>query len=135
MLFWPGIWLHGAYMYPYYHPYSFYNQSSGRNETKPVQCACDPTVECGCDDDNSTTTLNELVGDGDYNKLNKSVITVADYNGTNTILINGTLPNGTTASGGDEDATSSATRGLRYMVEAAGWWPVVATVGALVWAA
>lgn len=135
MLFWPGLWAHGAYMYPYYTPYNYYNRTSGKNETKPVQCACDPEVECGCDDDgNSTAVLDELVGDGDYNKLNHTQVTVANYKGNDTILINGTLPNGTTAPGGDEDAFSAAS-GLRFMAETAGWWPVVATVCALVWAA
>jgi len=73
--------------------------------------------------------MNELVGDGSYANLNQSVVTVADVNGTSTILINGTLPNGTTASGGDEDAFSA---GVRTIVQGAGWWPVVATVCALV---
>jgi hypothetical protein len=95
-----------------------------------VSCACDPTVECGCDDTNSTVVLKELVGDGTYSSLNQSLITVADVNGTNTILINGTLPNGTTAGGGTEDANAGA--GLRGLLYSAGWWPVAATVCAMV---
>lgn len=130
LVFFPLLaWPHGAYFYPYVHPYGFYNHSSGRNESKPVQCICDPEVECGCDDDGTnitTSVLNELIGDGDYNKLNQSEVTVAN----NTIFVNGTLPNGTTASGGDEDANAGA--GMRFLLENVGWWPVVATVGALV---
>lgn len=116
-------------MYPYHHPYSYYNHSSEKNETKPVLCGCDETVECGCDDTN-TTAVRELVGNGSYEGLNKSVINVADVNGTSTILINGTLPNGTTASGGTEDPNAGA--GLQLLLQNAGWWPVVATVCAMV---
>lgn len=106
-------------------------------------CGCDAEMECSCDDDGtSTAVLDELIGDGDYSKLNKTEVNVAEYNGKSTILINGTLPNGTTAPGGDEDAgasgatgaTSAGPAGVRTMAEAAGWWPVVATVAALVWA-
>ncbi len=52
-------------------------------------------------------------------------------NGTNTILINGSLPNGTTAPGGTDDP-DSAGQGLRLLLQHAGWWPVVATVCATV---
>lgn len=133
LAFYPLLaWPHGAYFYPYGHPYGFYNHSSGRNESKPVQCACDPDVECGCDDDggNATTTvLNELIGDGSYDKLNQTEVMVAN----NTIFINGTLPNGTTAAGGTEDANAGA--GMRFLLQNAGWWPVVATVCAAVFIA
>lgn len=116
-------WPHGAYFYPYSQPYHFYNQSSGHNETKPVDCACEPDVECGCDDpggSNTTAVLNELIGNGSYAQLNKTEVMVAN----NTIFINGTLPNGTTASGGEDNAGP----GMRFLLENAGWWPVVATV-------
>lgn len=117
-------------MYPYAHPYGFYNHSSNKNESKPVKCACDETVECGCDEDGNSTTLRELVGNGSYDALNKSIINVADVNGTSTILLNGTLPNGTTASGGTEDANAAGS--LQFLLNSAGWWPVVATVCAMV---
>lgn len=130
LAFWPGLWLHPVYMYPYSQPYSYHNTSSDRNESKPVLCACDETVECGCDDNSNTTYLGELVGNGSYDGLNKTLVTVADVNGTSTILINGTLPNGTTAAGGTDDPNAGA--GLRALLYAAGWWPVVATVAASV---
>jgi len=120
-----------VYYYPYHHPYGYYNSSSGKNESKPVGCGCDQSVECGCDEDNnSTTVLKELVGNGSYASLNQSLVTVADVNGTSTILINGTLPNGTTANGGDEDPNAAG--GLRTLLMHAGWWPAVATVCAMV---
>ncbi len=130
LAFWPGHWFHPIYYYPYSHPYNYYNSSSGKNETKPVGCGCDETVECGCDQDsNSTTVLNSLVGNGSYSGLNQSQITVADVNGTSTILLNGTLPNGTTADGGSDDPNAAA--GMRGLLIHAGWWPVVATACAM----
>jgi hypothetical protein len=68
----------------------------------------------------------ELIGDGTYNGLNKSVITVADINGTSTILINGTLPNGTTASGGSDSADAGVS--LKF----SGYWLMIAFVGCTV---
>ncbi|KAK3310252.1 uncharacterized protein B0T15DRAFT_30991 [Chaetomium strumarium] len=133
LAFWPGLWLYGAHLYHYNHPYSFYNQSANRNETKPVTCACDPYLECGCDDTGDNQHLNDLVGNGSYAALNKSVINVADVNGTSTILLNGTLPNGTTAAGGTEDP--NAGNGLRALLQHAGLWPVIATVCAIVFTA
>ena len=129
LAFYPILaWPHGAYFYPYAHPYGFYNHSSGRNESKPVQCACDPDVECGCDDDGgngTTTVLNEVIGDGSYDKLNKSEVMVAN----NTIFLNGTLPNGTA------DDQGNAGAGMRFLLQNVGYWPLVATVCAAVFIA
>ena len=90
---------------------------------------CDPEVECGCDDDgNSTTTvLKEMIGTGSYAQLNKSEVDVAN----DTIFVNGTLPLGTTAAGGED----SAGAGMRFLLQNAGWWPAVATVCAMVFIA
>ncbi|PBP19101.1 conserved glycine-rich protein [Diplocarpon rosae] len=131
----PGLWLYGAYSYPYGNPYSFYNRTgrqnststatrdlhlgeletrqddAGVNETKPVTCLCAAYLVCGCDDNNNSTFLDSIIGDGTYSALNHSLVTVADVNGTSTILLNGTLPNGTTAAGGTEDATSGSSFG------------------------
>ena len=130
LLFWPGLWYHPVYFY-HTNPYSYHNASNNRNETKPVVCGCDETVECGCDNNTDTTYMNSLVGNGSYAALNQSQVTVADVNGTSTILVNGSLPNGTTASGGTDDG-DSAGAGMRSLLEAMGFWPVVATVFAMV---
>ncbi|KAK3393660.1 hypothetical protein B0H63DRAFT_22969 [Podospora didyma] len=137
LAFWPGIWLHGANMYPYNRPYSYHNASSNQNETKPVLCACEPESVCGCDENGDRTFMESLIGNGSYDALNKSVVNVAQYNGSSTILINGTLPNGTTAPGGDEDpdgddGSGSAGVGMSTLLRNAGWWPVVATVCGMV---
>lgn len=83
---------------------------TGQNETKPITCLCAQYLVCGCDDNGDVSFLNALIGDGDYNKLNKTLINVADINGTSTIIINGTLPNGTTAPGGVDDTSAANTR-------------------------
>jgi hypothetical protein len=103
--------------------------TTGINETKPVACLCAAYQECGCDDSGNTTFLNSLIGDGSWANLNKSLVNVADVNGTSTILLNGTLPNGTTASGG----TANANSGIRLAgMGAMGYAVVVALVGCTV---
>ncbi|KUJ24138.1 uncharacterized protein LY89DRAFT_679364 [Mollisia scopiformis] len=154
--FYPGLWLFGAYNYPYTHPYTFHNRTAtngtntttttrrdtgfevlirqtsdeGANQTKPVLCLCAVYAECGCDDNGNTTFLDSIIGDGTYANLNQSLVTVSDVNGTSTIVLNGTLPNGTTAAGGTEDAFSGA---VRSSIEMSGYWVMVALVGMTVY--
>lgn len=123
----PAIWLYGVYSYPYTQPYSFHNITTNANETKPVDCLCEEYSECGCDESGDFSQLDQLVGNGSYDALDKNVITVADINGTSTILINGTLPNGTTAAGGTSDPYSGA-----GMVKFSGFWLMTALVGCTV---
>ncbi|KAG4431105.1 hypothetical protein IFR05_013410 [Cadophora sp. M221] len=153
----PGLWLYGAYGYPYYNHYGFRNRTARRNntdtnttntptrdlpelvirqddggvnESKPVTCLCAQYAVCGCDDNGNYTFLDSIIGDGDYFKLNQSLVTVADVNGTRTILLNGTLPNGTTAAGGTKDAiTGNTNAAVRTLIEASGHWVIVGAVG------
>lgn len=134
LAFWPGLWLYGAQIYPYTHPYTFFNWTNMVNETKPVACACDPYNVCGCDESGDNGYLYDLVGTGNFDVLNHTLITVATVNGTSTILINGTLPNGTTAAGGPIDP-SAATGGKNVLLQSLGLWPIIAAVGAVVLAA
>lgn len=100
-----GLWLASAYLYSYPRPYGFYNRTANANQTKPVDCLCQENYPCGCDENDDSTYINSIVGDGSPSSLNSSLIRVADVNGTSTILLNGTLPLGTTA----DDATATAT--------------------------
>lgn len=75
--------------------------------------------------------MSGLIGNGSYDSLNKTLVNVANVNGTDTIYINGTLPNGTTASGGTESASSASDGGMTALLRAAGWWPLAATALAL----
>ncbi|OCL13095.1 hypothetical protein AOQ84DRAFT_226452 [Glonium stellatum] len=120
----PGLWLYSVYQYPYTRPYTFVNQTitnvtfpNGINQTLPVDCLCQQYSVCGCDDNNNSTYLYDLIGNGSYAALNKSLVTVSEVNGSRTIVINGTLPNGTTASGGTDSPAAK-----QYALEFAGWW-------------
>ncbi|KAF9691843.1 hypothetical protein EKO04_010134 [Ascochyta lentis] len=127
----PGLWLYSVYPYHYNNPYRFYNQSetnqnnpNGTNTTLPVTCLCQEFNPCGCDENDDPKYINDLVGNGSYAALNKSLVTVSDVNGTKNLVLNGTLPNGTTAPGGSDD--ESAAINLR-IGKYAGYW-VMATI-------
>jgi hypothetical protein len=137
LAFWPGVWLYGAYMYPYSHPYRFHNETSDEDEERDVICACARYAQCACDDNNNTAYYDELIGNGSYQALNKSVVDVAEVNGTMTILINGTLPNDTALPSDDDDSSddSSDSAAARTLIEALGFWPAVAAVMATVFIA
>ena len=99
-LIFPGVWAYGAYNYPYSHPYSFHNRTNtsepaGHNETLPVTCLCQMYSACGCDDNANSTYLDVLLGDGSPKAENGSLVHVGVVNGTKTVVLNGTLPNGT----------------------------------------
>jgi hypothetical protein len=84
-----------VYEYQYLQQYGFYNQTAGKNQTKSVLCLCQEYTDCGCDDNGNSTFLESLVGDGNPATLNQTIVRVANINGTDTIVLNGTLPNGT----------------------------------------
>ncbi|KAF4339056.1 hypothetical protein FBEOM_7057 [Fusarium beomiforme] len=131
LAFWPGVWLYGAYMYPYSYPYRFHNETSDEDEERDVLCGCSKYEQCACDDNNNTEYFNDLIGNGSYAALNKSIVNVAEVNGTMTILINGTLPNDTALP--DDSASDNAA--MRHFSEALGWWPAVVAVMATVFIA
>lgn len=126
-----GLWAYGAYGYGYAHPYSFHNQSStnSTNTTLPVQCICAQYSECGCDDNDDDSYLSSLVGNGSASDMNSTLARVTDLNGTRTLVVNGTLPNGTTAAGG---TTSASGAGSLRLAELSGWWMMLAVVAATV---
>jgi len=112
LVIFPGVWLYRVYPYYYNNPYHFYNVSlknatqQSLNDTLPVVCLCQEYGICGCDENDDQGYLNDLVGNGSYAALNKTLITVSEVNNTHTwaLVLNGTLPNGTTAPGGTEGA-------------------------------
>ncbi|KAJ8108432.1 hypothetical protein OPT61_g8179 [Boeremia exigua] len=125
----PGLWLASAYPYHFNNPYRFVNESeanstnpNGTNTTLPVTCLCQENSPCGCDENDDQKYLNDLVGNGSYAALNKTLVTVSEINGTKTLVINGTLPDGTTAPGGQDSAALTLKVG-KY----AGYW-VMATI-------
>jgi hypothetical protein len=103
-----------------------------------VQCLCAQYNSCGCDEDTNTTALNTLVGDGsvDSNGLvrdSNGTLTAARVNGTEVLLVNGTLPNSTDsstsgASNPASDSNSAAVATFGGAVRALGWAGVAAAV-------
>lgn len=125
----PGLWLYSAYPY-HLNDYRFNNQSetnqnspNGTNTTLPVTCLCQEYNPCGCDQNDDPKYLDDLVGNGSYAALNKTLVTVSNVNGTKNLVINGTLPNGTTAPGGTDDSAALNLKVGKY----AGYW-VMATI-------
>lgn len=89
------------------------------NETRPIDCYCGRyQTSCGCEPNNNTDYLNAVANNASTAKL---------YN--NTLVIDGTLENGTTASG-TQSAASSLQQGLYEM---SGFWIVFAGVAYTVW--
>ncbi|KAH7368482.1 hypothetical protein B0T11DRAFT_64511 [Plectosphaerella cucumerina] len=126
--FWPGTWYGGRVnSYRYRNEYSFFNETADEQQSKPVLCGCADETPCSCDEPEDRSErdaiLDELIGNGSYAALNKSIVNVADYEGRSTILINGTLPYDTTLADADAD---SAAAGMQAMLEAMGWAPMFA---------
>jgi hypothetical protein len=120
----PGIWLAEAYEYNYPDRVPLRNDNSGSksNTSYPVICLCQQYSECGCDSNVNSTFISSLAPNGSIQSLNGSVAVVTNVNGTETLVINGTLANGTTAPGG-----SGAPVGWRHsMTEGAGYWLMIA---------
>lgn len=123
----PGLWLYSVYPYYYTSPWRYVNQTyqdaqnraqRAINETKPVICLCQEYSVCGCEENNDANYIQSILGNGSYAALNKTLVNVADVNGTSTIIINGTLPNGTTAAGGsDDDAAAASAAVPQFMVK------------------
>jgi hypothetical protein len=127
--FWPGVWHPLPYLYPHEQPWYYHNQTSDRDEIKPVLCACAPYQVCGCDDNGDQAYIDSIIGNGSYGSLNHSIVCLDEVNGTETILINGTLPNGTTASGGRKSPNAAA--GLTHKGLVAGWLPALVTAAVM----
>jgi len=87
-----------------------------------VQCLCGAYDACGCD--NSTT--DQAYIDGVAN--NASVARLANLNGTDTLVINGSLPNETTTT-----SAAAPAFGGKSIAELSGWWIVVAGVTYTMW--
>jgi hypothetical protein len=122
----PGAWLYGAYAYDY--QITFMNQSAKNpfKQNRDVSCLCQQYQVCGCDDNQNAAYIKDIVGDGNLKKLNHSLVTVGELKGQTRLLLNGTLPNGTTASGW-------ATGNRQSLMEHASWGVVAAVIMYSMW--
>lgn len=90
-----------------------------------VICYCEQYSECGCDDNNNSTFMNELIGDPPKNSSAVNII----QNGTHeTAYVNGTLANGTTSA--DPSVSGASILSLPWR----GTWPVVVVVTGMMYA-
>jgi len=126
----PGLWLYGSlWAYPYPTGYHWYD--GHENRTSNVTCLCQRYQVCGCDPQDNSTFLNQVVANGtNGSPINSSTIrTVTWDNGTTMSYINGSLANGTTASGGDAPSNASqVSAGVQIVMGYAGYWLMVVTV-------
>ena len=133
----PGLWLYGAYEYNYNNRYNFRNRTNNTgdgNTTLPVTCLCQKYSACGCDDNGNNTFLDGLVGNGSYQGLNKSLVTVQNVNGTRTLVLNGTLPNGTDSSASSSATPTSAAASIgRAAAESSGFCVMGGIVWSMLW--
>lgn len=119
LAFFPGVWLYGAYGYYYPGHYYYHNRTSNQNESHPMNCYCGRFSECGCDNNNETDYMTSIAN-------NQSIARLANVDGQQKLVVNGTLPNGTTA----------ASAGASYrqnLVEMSGYWVAAAIVVYAVW--
>ncbi|KAK5938744.1 hypothetical protein PMZ80_008936 [Knufia obscura] len=128
LAFFPGLWLYSVYAYPYagYGGYSW-RGDDGRNRTANVTCLCQEYSVCGCDpgQDNQTILAQQLTdGRGSGAPVNTSAVKIVDFgDGNTTAYINGTLDNGTTASGGTEPSNESQiSAAVQLLANYGGYW-------------
>jgi len=136
LAFFPALWLYPAYAYPY-SGYGYQWSENGRNRTANVTCLCQEYSVCGCDPDNGndTITAQQLTnGSGSGAPVNSTQVRVVDFGDANTTAyINGTLDNGTTASGGtDPSNENEESAAVRLLANYGGYWFAVAIVSYLV---
>lgn len=76
---------------------------------------------CGCDENHNQTYIDQLVANMEANPTDgKAVVTkIVDVNGTRTLVINGTLDNGTTSDGGTEAASGAVGQSVGLLILAA----------------
>lgn len=129
--FFPGVWLYGAYAYPFHHPYYYHNHTSDKNESLPITCLCQQYSVCGCEDNNNSTYLDSLVNGTTPEGLprNNTILKVANVNDTLGVYINGTLSNDTTA----PSAGSSILPPHVGILNLGGYWVMAAVVAGTVW--
>lgn len=78
-----------------------------------------------------------MVGNGSSADEDSTLVHIGVVNGTKTIILNGTLPNGTDTDNSTDNSpsgTGSASAATRdYVLENSGFWPLGVIVGATIW--
>lgn len=84
-----------------------------------MECLCGRYSECGCDGNNNTDYVTSVAN-------NNSIARVANVDGQQKLVVNGTLPNGTTAA-------SAGTSYRQSLAEMSGYWVAAGIVVYAVW--
>lgn len=133
LAFFPGIWLYGSlYAYPFGNPY-YYRNATNQNVTVDVTCLCQQYSVCGCDDNGNNTYVQQLITNGSDTPVNSSEVVILPLlaNGTQKAYVNGTLPNGTTASGGTDPSSDDevpVSAAMKIVINYGGYWLMLMTV-------
>ena len=85
---------------------------------------------CGCDPTDNSTFVNQVINNGTSQPVNTSIVLYTTFpNGTQAAYINGSLPNGTTASGGtDPSNADEISAGIRIAQVYGGYAVMAAAV-------
>lgn len=116
---------HNPYLYQYNNPYYYHDPRTNKNESMPIVCVCEDNHPCGCDDLGNNQNygyMTQIIGNSSVNTVNNSQVAVgrnSNKGNETTLFVNGTLD-------GDEDS------GAAHSIAVAGFWPVAATVFAIV---
>lgn len=97
-----GIWLGQVYAYSWNNPIRYRNPLTDEEEEIPVICLCDEERPCGCDENLDDEYVDLVVAEALAN--NTEVAAIEEVEGEMTLVINGTLPEGTEDSGEEEGA-------------------------------
>lgn len=89
------------------------------NESRQMECLCARYQECGCDSNNNTDYVTSVAN-------NNTIARVANVDGQQKLVVNGTLPNGTTAS-------SAGASYKQNLAEMSGYWVAAGIVVYAVW--
>lgn len=109
-----ALWPRPVYVYPWTTPFYYHNRTNNTNHnqarddtnnngtvTLPVTCLCDQQMPCSCDDNGNSTYLDAFFGPNNQT-LQPLVATIQNVNGTDKVVLNGTLPD----DGSDDDTSA-----------------------------
>lgn len=106
---------------------SFFNVTSQRDEALPALCLCQVYLVCGCDKNRDSEYLNRIANEA---SSTSDFSRVSIVNGTLTLVINGTLANGTTSPGGTDPSSAGALHAGGTLMRSLGVWLMA---GAIQW--
>lgn len=106
----PGTWGAGVYVYSYNLDEDDLEETGldgsfldDLDDPVPVRCLCEEFLECSCEEENDEDYLQFLIDDSDVEDLDEEIVAFNTVNGTMTLVINGTQPNGTESLGDSSD--------------------------------